>query len=167
MTQPRPGRRPILRWALAAALVALAPATGPGQAAAVAELTVVGPEGERVYGMAELHELGTAEITTSTPWTEGVETFTGVPLARILGDEVPTGGTLRLIALNDYESVMPVAEVEASAPVVAFWRNGTPMSIRDKGPFWIVFPFDSGEQYNTEQVYSRSVWQLVRIVIEP
>lgn len=167
MTGQSPGGRRLLRWAMAAALMVLAPVSGPGQAAAMSELTVVGSEGERVYSMTELRGLGTTEITTSTPWTEGVETFTGVPLARILGDAVPAGATLRLIALNDYEGVMPVAEVETGVPVIAYWRDGRPMSIRDKGPFWVVFPFDSGERYNTEQVYSRSVWQLVRIVIEP
>ena len=167
MAQLRPGRRHMLRWVMAALLLALSPVMGPGRAAAMAELTVVGAGGERVYGMAELRDLGTAEIRTSTPWTEGVETFTGVPLARLLGDDAPAGGTLRLIALNDYEGVIPVADIELGTPVIAYWRNGSPMSIRDKGPFWVVFPFDEDERYNTEQVYSRSVWQLVRIVIEP
>ena len=157
----------MLRWAMAAMFLAVAAVMAPGQAAATAELTVVGPAGERVYGMAELRGLGMSEITTSTPWTDGVETFTGVPLARLLDDASLLGGTVRLIALNDYEGVMPAAELEAQIPVVAYWRNGRPMSIRDKGPFWIVFPFDDGEQYNSELVYSRSVWQLVRIVVEP
>ncbi len=165
MTEWRPNRRLALHCALAAALMAVLPAAG--WSAGPPRLTVVGPEGERSYSVAELRAMGEAEITTSTPWTDGVERFTGVTLAQVLGDKAPAGGTLRLIALNDYESQMPVADVGHNVPVIAYSRNGRPMSIRDKGPFWVVFPFDSGTQYQSEQTFSRSVWQLVRIVIEP
>ena len=165
MTEWRPGRRLALHCALAAALL-------PTMAAAALSaghprLTVVGPDGERSYDIAELRAMGEAEITTGTPWTDGVQRFTGVTLAQLLGDAPPPGGTLRLIALNDYESQMPVDAVDPDAPIIAYWRDGNPMSIRDKGPFWVVFPFDSGTQFQSEQMFSRSVWQLVRIVIEP
>ncbi len=166
MTGSKPDRR--VGWHLALlAVVMMGLAAGPGWSAGPPRLTVVGPEGERVYDMADLRALGVTEVTTGTPWTDGVVRFTGVALAQLLGDALPPGGTLRLIALNDYEGVMPVAELDPSVPVIAYLRNGRPMSVRDKGPFWVVFPFDSAEQYQSEQVYSRSVWQLVRIVIEP
>ena len=46
-------------------------------------------------------------------------------------------------------------------------RNGGRMSVRDKGPLWIVYPFDSSEEYQAELIYSRSIWQLVRIEVLP
>ncbi len=165
MTERKPGRRSAVQLVLAAALVAFLPASG--WSAGPPKLTVVGPGGERAYSVDELREMGETEITTTTPWTDRVERFTGVTLAQILGGAAPMGGTLRLIALNDYESQMPVADVDHDVPLIAYWRDGQPMSIRDKGPFWVVFPFDSGVQFQSEQIYSRSVWQLVRIVIEP
>jgi hypothetical protein len=35
-----------------------------------------------------------------------------------------------------------------------------PMPIRDKGPLFIVYPFDSDPRLQTEQYYGRAVWQL-------
>ena len=40
------------------------------------------------------------------------------------------------------------------------------MSVREKGPLWVIYPFDSDPEYQTEVIYSRSIWQLDRIVVE-
>jgi hypothetical protein len=37
------------------------------------------------------------------------------------------------------------------------------MSMRNKGPLWLVYPYDSNVALQTEAVYARSIWQLVRI----
>ncbi|MGY6411238.1 MAG: oxidoreductase [Alkalilacustris sp.] len=165
MTYRHSDSRTALRVTLMAALMTLMAASAWG--ADALRLTIAGPDGERAYALSDLRALGETEITTATPWTDGVVRFTGVTLARLLGDDVPPGSTLRLIALNDYASEMPAADVDANAPVIAYWMNGRPMSIRDKGPFWVIFPFDQGEQFQSEMVFSRSVWQLVRIEIGP
>jgi hypothetical protein len=41
------------------------------------------------------------------------------------------------------------------------------MRLRDKGPVWVVFPYDLATEYQSEVVYSRSVWQMVRIEVLP
>ena len=38
-------------------------------------------------------------------------------------------------------------------------------SRRDKGPLWIVFPYDSGAEYQTELVFGWSIWQLATLTI--
>ena len=50
--------------------------------------------------------------------------------------------------------------------VEGYLRNGEPMSVRDKGPLWVVYNFDSNPEFQTEVMYSRSIWQLDRIVVE-
>jgi hypothetical protein len=40
------------------------------------------------------------------------------------------------------------------------------MSLREKGPLWIIYPFDSSPEYQTELTYSRSIWQLNRIEVQ-
>ena len=37
------------------------------------------------------------------------------------------------------------------------------MSVRDKGPVWVLYPFDAGAEYRTDLIYERSIWQLDRI----
>ncbi len=129
-------------------------------------LTVVDGGDVRVFDIATLQGMKPVDIDTATPWTDSTERFTGIPLARLLAAPPAGGGTLRLIALNDYQIAMPLSELAAEVPIVAFFRDGQPMSIRDKGPFWIIYPFDAGAAFQSEQVFSRSVWQLVRVEVE-
>lgn len=111
-----------------------------------------------------LKAMGTAEFTTSTIWLEEEATFTGVALRDLLNYAGATGSTVTAIALNDYEIEIPVAEIEDDTPIVAYWLNGEEMPSRGKGPLWIVYPYDQNTAYQSEVVYSRSIWQLDRIV---
>lgn len=115
------------------------------------------------FSLADLAALGEVEFSTSTIWTEGVVTFTGVPLSRVLDHVGATGGTLVLTALNDYSASKPASEVEPEAPLIAYLRDGVAMPVRDKGPLWVVYPYDASPAYQSEIVFSRSVWQLARI----
>ena len=49
------------------------------------------------------------------------------------------------------------------APLLAILMDGQPMSLRDKGPVWMVYPYDAGEEFRTEQALSRSIWQLTTL----
>ena len=51
--------------------------------------------------------------------------------------------------------------------MIAYERNGAVMSVRDKGPLWIVYPYDSNPDYQTEEIYARSIWQLEKITVKP
>ena len=104
-------------------------------------------------------------FTTSTIWTEGTATYTGVLLRDLLAAVGADGATVKLTALNDYEISMPAADALEDGPLLANLSNGEPMSVRDKGPVWMIFPFDDVAAYRTEQTYSRSIWQLNRIEI--
>lgn len=132
-------------------------------------LTVTGvsdgvPEGiVAQFDLDSLAELGTAEFGTTTIWTDGHQHFEGTPLANVLARLGITHGTLRATAINDYSVEIPVSSVTSEAPLVAFRRNGKVMPLRDKGPLWLVYPFDSDKDYRTEVIYSRSIWQLDRI----
>ncbi len=112
-----------------------------------------------------LRSLGETSFTTSTPWTDGPQTFTGVSLKALLQALELESGTLSATAINDYAVDIPVSDAVENGPIVAFLRNGETMSVRDKGPLWIVYPYDSREEYRAEVIFSRSIWQLDRIVV--
>ena len=42
---------------------------------------------------------------------------------------------------NDYAITLPLDDVQADAPLLAFLMDGQPMSLRDKGPVWMVYPY--------------------------
>lgn len=126
-------------------------------------LTVVGPDGTQTYDQTALQAFGPVSFATSTIWTEGQPTFTGVPLQTILTDAGIDEGTVSAVAINDYAVQIPVDEVTADYPIVAFQQDGQAMSVRDKGPLWVIYPYDSDPALQSEVTYARSIWQLVRI----
>lgn len=130
-------------------------------------LTVSGIGEPREYDRAALADLGAVEMTTSTIWTDGQQSFKGVPLSVILSDLGVTEGTIKARALNDYSIDIPAEEVLGQDwPIIAYLLNGANMSVREKGPLWLVYPYDSDPAYKTEVIYSRSIWQLDRLEIE-
>lgn len=104
-------------------------------------------------------------FTTSTIWTEGQATYSGVLLRDLLTAAGATGNTVKLTALNDYQITMPVVDATEDGPLLAMFADGKPMSVRDKGPVWLIYPFDDNAAFRTEVNYARSIWQLNRIEI--
>ena len=104
-------------------------------------------------------------FTTTTIWTDGDVEFSGVPLKALLDHVEADGSTVEMVALNDYAVSMPIDALEDTAPIVATRMNGETMSVRDKGPYWVVFPYDSDPKYRTEPIYALSIWQLNRLKV--
>jgi len=44
--------------------------------------------------------------------------------------------------------------------------DGEPLSVRDKGPIWIVYPRDEFPELATPEVNSRWIWQLVTLDLQ-
>ncbi len=132
-------------------------------------LTVCGQIMVRNWGncaaldLATLRAVGAVEVSTSTIWTEGVQRFEGVPLKALLERLGAMGSVVWARAANDYGAEIPVAETSDEGPVIAFRMNDRQMSLRDKGPLWIIYPYDADSRYRNEVVYARSVWQLVAL----
>jgi hypothetical protein len=124
-----------------------------------------GPDGTAQLDMEMLQALPQRSFETSTIWTEGETSFDGVPLSVLLEWIGAEGETVRATAINDYAVEIPVDSISALAPIVAYEMDGAAMSRRQKGPLWIVYPYDSDTKYQTEVIYSRSIWQLDRLDI--
>ncbi|MCR8550790.1 molybdopterin-dependent oxidoreductase [Salipiger sp. P9] len=118
-----------------------------------------------VFDLAMLEAMERRSFTTRTIWTNGEQHFTGVSLRHLMEAVGARGGHLRAIAINDYAVDIPREDWEADGPIVAYRNNGAPMSVRHKGPLWIVYPYDSDPAYRSEKIYARSIWQLARIAV--
>ncbi|NKX43588.1 oxidoreductase [Roseicyclus persicicus] len=151
----------------AGAAAALEPAEGEVLLTVTGAIAHTNADGAAQFDLALLEGFETVAIETTTIWTEGVQVFEGVELADLLAAVGAEGATLRAIALNDYAVDIPVADAVEGGPIIAFLRNGETMSLREKGPLWVIYPFDSNPEYQTEQIYARSIWQLDRIEVQP
>ena len=112
---------------------------------------------------SDLSKLTVTSFDTSTIWTDGVHTFTGVSVKTLTDLIGVTNGMLRATAINNYAIEIPVSDAVNEGPIIAYLMDGKEMSVRDKGPLWVVYPYDSNPDYRSEVVYSRSIWQLDRI----
>ena len=120
--------------------------------------------GEMAFDLAMLQALDGSSFSTSSIWTEGVHQFTGVSLHKLVAYlGIPEGALLKCAAINDYVIEVPVSDPVAEGPIIAYAMDGAPMSVRDKGPLWLLYPFDSDPDYQSEVIYTRSIWQLDRI----
>lgn len=115
------------------------------------------------FDLAMLEALEPTTIETLTIWTDEVHAFQGVSLADLVDHVGIEGSTLRAFAINDYRVDIPLSDAVAGGPILAYRIDGKTMSLREKGPLWVVYPYDSSPQYRTEVIYSRSIWQLDRL----
>ncbi|TVP73024.1 MAG: hypothetical protein EA339_04310 [Rhodobacteraceae bacterium] len=119
------------------------------------------------FDMDMLDALPQRETVTATPWHEGVQTFTGPQIADLLELVGAEGGTLRVVAINDYAVEIPVADLYDNPVILASRQNDAPMSVRDKGPLFVIYPFDENPDLFNELYFSRSVWQVKAIEVHP
>ncbi|WP_235442118.1 hypothetical protein [Rhabdonatronobacter sediminivivens] len=104
---------------------------------------------------------------TETPWYDGVQEFSGPLLSDLMASVGAKGQELRIIAVNDYAASMPLEEAQSIPVILAVRHGGALMSVRDKGPLFVIYPFDEHPDLNNELVFSRSVWQVVEIEVMP
>jgi hypothetical protein len=112
-----------------------------------------------------LDALPQEEFTTSTIWTDGTLQFSGPPLAEVLRAVGASGPRIAAKAINDYTVDIPAAEIGPRFPILATRINGQPFGVREKGPIWIVYPYDADSSFRTETAYGRSVWQLAVLTL--
>ena len=134
-------------------------------------LTVSGQISQRnfadvaVFDLGMLRDLGSVEMRTTTIWTVGPQVFEGVPLTRLIEALGAEGSVIAATALNDYTVEIPLSDAIPGGPILAFAQNGAPLSVRDKGPLWVVYPYDDRADYQSETIYARSIWQVKRMEI--
>lgn len=168
-------RKPVAAVAIVLALVAGwvpgAAATDLPQPSGPVLLTVNGAiartngPGIAQFDLPMLEALGITSFTTSTIWTEGESLFQGVLLGVLLDHLGADGTEVVATAINEYRVTIPLEDVGPEAPIIAYRRDGAPMPLRNKGPLWIVYPYDSNPDYRTEIVHSRSIWQMEHLSV--
>ena len=118
------------------------------------------------FDRAMLEALGTVTVETTTPWYNGPVKFEGVSLDKLMKQVGASGERVAVVALNDYSSEIPMEDFAKYNVILAMKRNGEYMPVREKGPLFIIYPFDSKPELKSQTFYSRSVWQVAKIVVK-
>ncbi len=117
------------------------------------------------FDRAMLEALGMTGFETTSPWYPGSVRFDGVRMDRLMAEVGAKGERVMAFALNDYSTELPMSDFAAYGVLLALKRNGEYMPVRDKGPLFIIYPFDSRPELKHQRFYARSVWQLARLVV--
>jgi hypothetical protein len=118
------------------------------------------------FDRAMLEKIGLQTIETATPWYDARVRFEGVPLDKLMELVGATGTQVTAVALNDYVTTIPLDDFKKFKVVLALKRDRNYMPVRDKGPLFIVYPYDSDPQLQSQTYYTRSAWQVAKLIIE-
>ncbi|ASJ71580.1 molybdopterin-dependent oxidoreductase [Granulosicoccus antarcticus] len=114
-----------------------------------------------------LEASGLTKIITETPWTKGLVEFEGVLARNLFAKIDATGKSVQARALDDYIVDIPIEDFFEYDVILATRKNGEPITIRDNGPVWIIYPWTDVSDLRRPQYYSRSIWQLKSLTILP
>ena len=135
-------------------------------------LTISGKIGERnspqgvQLDMAMIEKLPQHSFTTLTPWEKQPIQFTGPLLRDVLAAVKAQGTVIKAMALNDYQSSIPVEDAMKFDMVMAVKMNGQPIPVKTKGPLFIVYPYDARPELRSAVYYERSPWQVKSLTLE-
>ncbi len=164
-----------VRTSLVGALVALVGIMGTAYAASLptpterpiltisGKIAVTNKDNTAQFDRAMLESLGMVTVETTTPWYEGKVKFEGVSLDKLMKQVGASGQRVIVVALNDYSTEIPMQDFAKFNVILAIKRNGEYMPVRDKGPLFIIYPYDSNPDLQTQTYYARSAWQVAKI----
>ncbi|HEY6919770.1 MAG TPA: oxidoreductase [Tabrizicola sp.] len=156
-------RRLTFGLALAASCTLVAPTVQAEDADEVL-LELVPPEGPTIkMTRAELEALPQVEFVTTTSWTQGSASYKGPRLSEVLALAGLQGVPVEATAANDYKVILTPDLIGADYPIIALRIDDKPFGLRELGPLWVIYPYDSSEEYRSEPVFGASIWQLIRL----
>jgi hypothetical protein len=121
-------------------------------------------QAEARFSEADLLALPQVTIRTRTEFTDGVVEFVG-PLARDAVAFIDAGAatTAHMVAANDYAIDIPLSDIADYDVILALQANGVRLTIRDKGPIWLMYPLDDHTELQDPMYNNRLIWQLTSI----
>ena len=161
------------------AVLALAGVTGGGVVAQTQQssaskpiLTITGKisragsDGSMQLSREALEDLGLVTIETKTPWYDDKVKFEGVPVDKLMKQAGASGEQVTAVALNDYAVEIPMEDFAKYGVILALKKNGEYMPVSDKGPLFLIYPYDSNSELQSQKFYSRSAWQVSRLIVK-
>jgi hypothetical protein len=77
-----------------------------------------------------------------------------------------TGDVLQVVGYDRYKAEIPITDLDAFQVLAAREVDGKPLTLRDKGPLWIVYPSEAHPELRFNPIYeARSVWQVKEISV--
>lgn len=131
--------------------------SGKNSSGAAIELTITD---------AMLSQIGVTQISTKVV-SQGdfVRTVRGAKVEDVLNASGLVGDTVHVVALDGYAVDLPRGDFAKYPALFATEIDGKKLSVRDKGPAWIIYPVSDFKELDDPVFEARSVWQLKTVTV--
>ena len=131
---------------------------------------VTSPDGNKVkveLTREALAAMPQTTVVTKNDYVEAETTFTG-PRVRDLFEEgsIKPDSELVLTALNDFAVTIPASDVLNYDVILATTMDGKEMSVREKGPVWVIYPMSDHKELREARYNDRLIWQLSSVELK-
>lgn len=125
-------------------------------------------KGAVAFDKEALEKLGLVKYPNKNRWFKKEVVFEGVLLSALLDVVgVPKGATtLKLKALDGYAAYVPISDGNKWPVMLALKMDGKYMSVRGKGPIWMVYPTHLDPELGGVAHEAKWVWQISEISIQ-
>lgn len=123
----------------------------------------LGRQVEARLSYRDLVQLPQVTVVTQIHWTKGDVKFSGPLLRDVIASVKLSGSQLKATAANDYSVNIPFADFESHNVILALKREDKRLTLRTKGPIWVIYPWNDTAELRQGIYYSRSIWQLVEL----
>jgi len=117
------------------------------------------------FDRALLESLGTHRVVTGNPWVDGEVEFEGVLVSRLLEAVGAGSQRFKAVALDGYAVEVKGIDFAKYPVLLALKMDGKYMSVRNKGPLWIIVPFSDHPELDVTSSRYISIWQLTSISV--
>ncbi|WP_386684837.1 hypothetical protein [Loktanella sp. R86503] len=130
-------------------------------------LTVTNGEETKSYKFEDLLAFEQETVETTNDYVDELTTFQGPSLQSLLeASDIDRDAEIQLSAINDFTISVPAEDAFLYGVILALLRDGEEMSVRDKGPIWVIYPMDDNPELRDDLYNGRLVWQLKSIAVE-
>ncbi|MEQ6250184.1 molybdopterin-dependent oxidoreductase [Sulfitobacter sp. HNIBRBA3233] len=130
-------------------------------------LTVTTADRTESFTLEEILAMPQTTVVTKNDYVDETTIFQGPSLRSVLQEmDITQDAALEMTALNDFSSQVPAADAFEYDVILAVLLNGERMSVRDKGPIWVIYPMDDNPELHDEIYNDRLVWQLKSISVD-
>ncbi|MBB5017505.1 hypothetical protein HNQ59_000774 [Chitinivorax tropicus] len=127
------------------------------------ELTIAYRDHKEIYDDRQLESMPQTGIQTYTQWNPDDVHYEGPKLSHFL--KLRHANSVTVIAANGYVSSLPLADIERYQPILALSGNGRKLTIKEKGPYLIMFPYRQHSELRRVSRENLFVWYVKKIIV--
>jgi hypothetical protein len=130
--------------------------------------TIRSAKGDFQVTEAVVERVGTVTYKALAPGMDDALHEVRGPLMRDVLKAAGIEGThAAAVALDKYEVEIPMADFSTLDVIAAIEIDGKRLTVRSKGPAWIIYPTGEHTELQKDPVYeARSIWQLKDLVVK-